>query len=177
MTKFTLPKWRVGVGATAIDTVRNYVGEEPDGFAVYSRNRDSGILVNSNYDCILSDLLCKAKELNADNAVYIHSFSHWGFGWGETIVILSGSPQKLIDYAEIILVQLRDYPIYDDSDFSQREDNACHKYWDEAGAREHMRIARLAGEKEPLRFSRMSFRSLCTDSGNVYNYLRDIVTG
>ena len=106
---------------------RDYFGFNPEGdYLIYTRHRDSCILENSNYECIFKAL----QEKDPDNFVYDFRAHHFAVGWVEYILITQNAPKDLLNYACEILSALSDYPVFDESDFSERECNYAHEYWD-----------------------------------------------
>lgn len=76
-----------------------------------SRNRDSEILEESNFDAAL-------KILGGESAtVEVHRFGHWGPGWFEIILV---HPDREKDVQEI-QDGLEDYPVLDEDGYSERE--------------------------------------------------------
>ena len=84
-------------------------------------NRDSDCLTEYNYHAAL-----KRLGGEGDN-VQVHEFGHWACGWYKLILVRPGSPAEAI--ANEIESALEDYPILDESDFSEREDTAAQEIW------------------------------------------------
>lgn len=94
----------------------SYCGPEyPDYYKFLGRGRDSDILANSNFECALEQLGGETKR----NVIVMRA-SHWACGWVEQILIHKSAKKKL-EIAESIAEALADYPVLDDSDFSERE--------------------------------------------------------
>lgn len=92
--------------------------------APVSQTRDSEPLEQSNYAMALESF----AEVDPDGDDYEeHRFGHWGPGWFEIIIVRPGS--KCADVAEEIACALEDYPVLDESDFSQRELDAAQETW------------------------------------------------
>jgi hypothetical protein len=106
----------------------SYMGEVyPDYFVFLGRHRDSDLLSNCNFDVALEQL---GGEQGDD--VIIARASHWAVGWVESILILATAPQlKLADELAGALV---DYPVLDDSAFSDAEDEERTEMWDSHGS-------------------------------------------
>ena len=96
--------------------------------APIGRNRDSGILAESNFDAFLDAMGGESETLE------IHRFGHWGCGWFE-IVLVHPDREDEVDEIEGALA---DYPVLDDSDYSEREWEAITDYWEGMGARDRM---------------------------------------
>jgi hypothetical protein len=83
------------------------------------RTRDSGPLDESNFASAL-------KSLGGESdTIEVHRFGHWGPGWFE-IILLHPSRERDGDEIEGALA---DYPVLDDSDHSEREQEAANETW------------------------------------------------
>lgn len=107
-------------------------------FVFLSRTRDSDILTESNFDCGLNVIGGESDTIK------IVRESHWACGWIEWIAIHE-SDEKALSEADEILCALSDYPILDESDFSEREWNAAQEYWAELPLSERVDLCRKAG--------------------------------
>lgn len=86
------------------------------------QTRDSGPLDQSNFTTFL-------KVLGGESeTVEVHRFGHWGPGWFE-IIIIDPTDATAFDAAYDCARALEDYPVLDDSDFSQREHDAATESW------------------------------------------------
>lgn len=92
--------------------------------APVSRNRDSGVLTESNWEAQLATLDHVGAEYE------IHRWGHWGPGWFEICLIHPDHAQVV----EELEASLMDYPILDESDYCNREHEAVQKHWN------HMRL-------------------------------------
>ena len=99
----------------------NYFGAEwPNYFGSgVGQSRDSDALERSNFACMLAALGGESET------VRVIQESHWAVGWVEWIAIHE-SDAKALQIADEIVEALQDYPVIDESDFSERE-------WTEAG--------------------------------------------
>lgn len=108
----------------------SYMGYNPEGeYCIVSRHRDSSVLGISNYERIKEDVERLAESLNSRDSVYSWQASHWGVGWIEYLMLKEDSPQELKDFVSDILIGLDEYPVYDESDFSDREWNQAESVW------------------------------------------------
>ena len=99
---------------------QNYMGTRLDDyFVLITRNRDSGVLEESNWRSIIKHL----KKVKAHYKIV--SFNHWAVGWIEEILI-KDSWKKSILIGNEIQEKLENYPVFNDEDFSDLE-------WDKAG--------------------------------------------
>ena len=87
------------------------------------RTRDSEVLEESNFHSALRMLGGESEEIQ------VHRFGHWGPGWFELILINPNAEDK-VKIAEEIESALADYPILDEMDFSEREEEACCELWE-----------------------------------------------
>jgi hypothetical protein len=110
--------WRAHMDKSqGLDGWGNYSGgmERADWVVVpVGRNRNSEILQESNFDVALERLGGESKN------VEIHRFGHWGCGWFE-LILVNPKSKKHVKIALEIKNDLDDYPVLDDSDFSERE--------------------------------------------------------
>lgn len=113
----------------------------------FGQNRDSDVLERSNYRRLLSDAEGVATAEDGDNAEdasdYIQSvhMSHWLCGWIDQVAVrVLIDPDKGIEVDNITntfkfvaqaCLYLRDeYPIYDESDYSELEFEECEAAFD-----------------------------------------------
>lgn len=87
-----------------------------------SHNRDSDILIESNWACQL------ARLGGESDTVEIHRFGHWGPGWFE-IVIVDPADTSNVESMRQLAHELADYPVMDDSDLSAREEEQYTESW------------------------------------------------
>ncbi len=119
------------------DSKSNYMGENCDNYyVIYSKNRDSEILTEVNFDLILKDLEAleskitnKMEYLVDEPWVDVHRHNHWACGWIEYIFVRKDSPTQLLDLCVDITKALADYPVYSDEAYSDRQYEAMHDYW------------------------------------------------
>ena len=136
----------------------SYGGHSPVGdFLIYSRNRDSSILENVNYDEILRVLReeqekqCEAPEVEGEEYtpwVYDFRASHWGVGWVEYIIVRKEAPEALLTLAGEIFCALSDYPVFSDDLYSEAQHEAICEYWENCGAQEQMEYLIKSGMPE-----------------------------
>ena len=93
----------------------NYIGESYfDYYVLLSRNRDSGLVEESNFQSAL-------KMLNGESdTVKVIRASHWAVGWIE-VILIHESDTKSVDKGNEIEESLESYPILDEDDFYERE--------------------------------------------------------
>ena len=108
---------------SALDSWSNYMGEtEFNGLeVVMTRSRDSDLLTESNWDTALTMLGGES------DSVVIHRFGHWACGWWEALCVTPNTAAYII--GEDIVKSLADYPVLDEEDWSQREDEEAQQVW------------------------------------------------
>lgn len=105
------------------DSRANYVGQSafPGWYCVVTQNRDSDTLTRSNFRSAL-------KTLGGESdTVAVHRFGHWACGWWEALAVQSGTPAFTI--AEGIAEALDNYPVVDESDWSELETEEANQVW------------------------------------------------
>jgi hypothetical protein len=100
--------------------------DNPDNYAiVYTSNRDSGLLTQSNAMAIKSIL----QWFIGHNLILEEYHNHWACGYVEGYAILvytkTGKITKAFKMWYDIKCQLDDYPVLNEDDYSQREYDAC----------------------------------------------------
>ncbi len=105
------------------DSRSNYCGETefPELDALLTQSRDSDVLTRSNFECALEQLGGES------DSVEVHRFGHWACGWWEVIAVKRGTPEYKI--AEDIEASLADYPILNESHYSELEWDEAQEYW------------------------------------------------
>ena len=117
LAEFKLNTWRNSMAKGGMDSFSNYAGPKDEFWADFvilvSQNRDSEILDQSNFQCALEQLGGESKD------VVVGHFGHWACGWFELLLVNPKS--KKIKKAYEIHKSLQNYPVLDESDFSDRE--------------------------------------------------------
>jgi len=117
---------------TGFDSAGAFLPEQSDWLVVPAgQNRDSGELDQSNFAAALALLGGES------DTVQVYRFGHWACGWFEIIIVAPNSPAVAI--AEDIAARLEDYPVLDESDFSDREWTSYAESWDSWAARDFRR--------------------------------------
>lgn len=96
------------------------------------RNRDSDLIAESNFERIYEDAL----KMFGDDYVTIERSSHWACGWVEQIFIKMFHDDGAVTSAGLWMIKTNeslqnDYPLYDDSDYSDRTSEHCSQTLDE----------------------------------------------
>ena len=102
----------------------NYAGAEwPEYYSSgCGQHRDSDALSRSNFICML-----RALGGESDTVRVIRE-GHWAVGWVEWIAIHE-SDSSALETADEIAATLQDYPVVDDSHFSEMEDEEAQQVW------------------------------------------------
>ena len=148
LNTYDLPQWT---------RPEDYGGFNPVGdYVIAVQTRDSDALECSNYRRIFADLIEKAEALGCQDSgidgegeesdmVYDFRAGHWAVGWVETVLICQNAPDELQAMAREILDALADYPIYDESDYSELEWEEVNNYWSSLSVRERVEYIRDNG--------------------------------
>jgi hypothetical protein len=116
----------------------HYFGAEwPNHFSAgVGQHRDSDALARSNFRCML-----RALGGESDTVRVIRE-GHWAVGWVEWIAIHE-SDATALEIADDIAAALADYPVVDESDFSELENEDAQQVWsqcyDDAGRIDYIR--------------------------------------
>jgi hypothetical protein len=104
-------------------------------------NRDTeDCLTLSNWRVMLREL----AEVDPTGQNHeVHRFGHWGPGWFELILVRPGSATA--ERARVISDGLEEYPVADDSDFSDLEHETACRLWRALSYRERSAILAQAG--------------------------------
>jgi hypothetical protein len=142
----------------------NYIGHEwPEWFVVLGRHRDSDILTNSNFECVLKALGGESETIRVIRE------SHWAVGWVEWLGIHESS-EATLDLAESILDGLDGYPVFDEQDYSRRELDAANDFWESLSLRQRVKwYGKYLVSKWEAR------RPLCNVNDRLFDRIRDIV--
>jgi hypothetical protein len=132
-----LPSWG---HPTGFDSAANFIGQVPQGYCIYSQNRDSSILERTNFTVILEQLGGEGEH------VEVVKHSHWACGWIEYIIVDKQAPNSLLDTCVDILRALSDYPVMSDERYSDAQYEAIHEHWENLRMRERIDLCIECGE-------------------------------
>ena len=93
----------------------------PEWLVLIGRNRDSDCLAESNWQSAINALGGEGENVRIDR------MGHWACGWYELLSVLANTPEHKI--AADIESALADYPVLNDSDFSEREHEEAQSTW------------------------------------------------
>ena len=130
-----------------------YGGFSPDGdYLILSRNRDSDLLSESNWNCACKSLGAEAFDSGRDAEafaerpnVYHWRAGHWACGWVEYLMVRADAPDDVQDAAGEIVCSLADYPVLNEDDFSEREFNAACEAWERYNLADRVDLCQRAG--------------------------------
>jgi hypothetical protein len=91
--------------------------------APVSQTRDSGPLDRANFDATLRALGGESET------VEVHRFGHWGPGWFE-IILIDPADEARVKECQEIEDALSDYPVVDESLYSEYEHEECASTWE-----------------------------------------------
>jgi len=142
----------------------DYGGYSPNGAYIFaSVNRDSSLLEQSNWDCI--------NKAFDNEFVITWRAGHWAVGWVEYFGIAENAPDEMIIEAAEIVAALADYPILDESDYSERQYEAVQEYWENESIRYRLEIFKDSGAAEEGQSVFCIRRDYC--EGRVFDWLFD----
>jgi hypothetical protein len=124
---------------TGFDSNANFIGYKPTGYVIYSRNRDSSILEETNFAAILKDLGGEG------DLVRVVRHGHWACGWIEYITVDDTAPASLLDQCVDIVRALSDYPVYSDDLYSEAQWEAIAEHWERSNLRDRVKYCKEAG--------------------------------
>lgn len=124
---------------TGFDSMENFIGFKPTGYVIYSRNRDSSILEETNFVAILDDLGGEG------DLVRVIRHGHWACGWIEYITVDDTAPDTLLDQCVEIARALADYPVYSDDRYSEAQWKAITDHWERSNLRDRVDYCRDVG--------------------------------
>ena len=117
----------------------SYFGAEwPEYFVFLCQNRDSSALERSNFECGLEALGGESET------VQVVRERHWAVGWVEWIAIHESDTEAL-DAADEMLCAISDYPVLDESHFSELENEEAENYWQQMPIKYRVELCQEAG--------------------------------
>ena len=117
----------------------SYFGETwPDYFVFLGQSRESDALDRSNFECGLNALGGESET------IHVVRESHWAVGWVEWIAIHESDTESL-QKADEMLCSLSDYPILDESHFSELEYSEAENQWQQMPIKYRVELCQDAG--------------------------------
>lgn len=107
-----------------------YMGFSPDGdYLIYSKNRDSSLLEVSNFERIEQELEKLEKPEN-EKMVYTFRASCSMVGYIDYLLVSKDADNDLLTLAGEIICAISDYPVFDESHYSELQYNTVFEYWE-----------------------------------------------
>jgi hypothetical protein len=117
----------------------SYCGAEWHEYFVFlSQSRDSDALTRSNFECGLNALGGES------DTVQVVREGHWAVGWVEWIAIHESDTENL-QKADEMLCALSDYPVLDESHFSELEHSEAESQWQQMPIKWRVELCQEAG--------------------------------
>jgi hypothetical protein len=132
-----------------------------------AHNRDSEPLEESNFRSYLKALGDESKN------VEVHRFGHWGPGWFEIIIINPDDP-KIVAIAESIEAALADYPVVDEDDFSELENEVATEIWKNCYD-ERQRIKYIRKNRSQFDFRNLGDLRGCVKGEHFCGYASELI--
>ena len=112
---------------TSFDSSENYIGEKKGDLKDWlvcniGKNRDSGLLDQSNFDSFLKELSVEPEGKNWK----VLRFGHWACGWYEIVLVKPNT--KSFELADNLLEQIKDYPVLNEEHHSSLESEALEDF-------------------------------------------------
>ena len=109
-------------------------------YFVISRNRDSDLLGQSNFECALQELGGESET------VEVVRFGHWGYGWIEYLLTDERHGEKVQEIEK----RLANYPLLNEEDYTERVTNYQFQTTLDAIRVWHDALTRIQEEDEKL---------------------------
>lgn len=153
---------------SSFDSRENYIGSTPESswLLVYTHNRDSDLLTESNWDSIL-----KALGGESDD-VWINRVGHWAVGWVEYLCVRENSDKQQL--AEELHDSLYDYPVINEEDYCQREHDEAQRVWANC-YNEHERIEYIRKYRSQFEFHNWQDLMECVRGKHFCGYESDLI--
>lgn len=123
-----------------------------DYYVVLGQHRDSDRVTRSNFAVAKAELEAiedKYPEWNKaddEGRMLVNPYEgHWAVGHVEWLGIHKDSPEELIEAADNILDRIENYPILDESHYSDLEWNEANDYWESESVSSRIQWLKNAG--------------------------------
>lgn len=154
---------------------RNRPEKNEDDYAiVYLSNRDSGCLGKSNEAAILKSL---AKADPKHRTWHTESHGHWAVGHVDGVVIrvrCRGKVTKAFKALHECAMALANYPVLDESDFSERETEEADRVWSNCYSTKD-RIEYIRDNREQFEFRCFSDMLACARGKFFAGYASELI--
>lgn len=161
-----LERWSAD-GPTPFDSAANYAGADLSAFyiAPVSVTRDSLLLERVNWQVVTADL----ERISQHDETGSHCMGHWACGWYE-IFLIHADDAAALQAADEWACSLAEYPVADESAWSEAEWEAVTDYWERCGLSERMEAL------DRCSLSLFAARRDCLPddpTGSLYQYLAE----
>lgn len=151
----------------------NYIGELwPNHYSAgVGQSRDSSCLEQSNFAIMLSRLGGESETITVVRE------SHWAVGWVEWIAIEadeSDESNAALAIADEICEKLKDYPILDEDDFFEREQEEADSIW-KSCYDAFERIAYIRKYRDQFDFSDLADMLNCVRGEHFIGYASELI--
>lgn len=151
---------------------RNYAGADwSNWYIAYTKTRDASVLSESNWDEMKKALQPLSNDITEDGdelpSVYVMTTSHWAVGYIEWLLVHK-SNEVALQKADELAERLKDYPVLNEEDFSEREWNYICESWENASVKERVDLCKSAG----ISIFAARHDTLPEDSDYIYERLR-----
>lgn len=136
-----LERWSAD-SPTAWDSAANYAGADLSDFYVapVSVTRDSQLLERVNWQVVTAGL----ERVSQHDETGTVSMGHWACGWYK-IFLIHSEDSAALEAADQWACSLADYPVADDSAWSEAELEAVAKFWERCSVSERMEVLKFCG--------------------------------
>lgn len=160
---------KVMMNPSGWDSRANYMGDVPgdEWLVVMDWNRDSDILSESNRAEALAMLGGEGDD------VHIFRLGHWACGWIEYLCVKAGSDKEAI--GDDIRDQLDAYPVLNEDDYSERQDEEANRIWTEC-YNDHERLAYVREHRNQFEFHNYADLISCVRGKYFAGYASELVS-
>lgn len=148
----------------------NYMGHDWTGWHyVIGKHRDSGCLDRSNYAEV-----CKRLDawLNVDGSgVSEMRCGHWAVGHTEEIMISRDAPAEAVAIVADLLNRLADYPVLNESLYTDYQTEYAESNWDCMSERERVEILTKLRFENAEEKAKQDYPPSQDDDGRLWEYL------
>ena len=117
----------------------SYMGAQwPEYFVFLSQSRDADALTRSNFECGLESLGGESET------IIVVRERHWAVGWIEWIAVHESDADAILK-AEDMLCALSDYPVLNESHFSELEHSEAENQWQQMPIKYRVELCQEAG--------------------------------
>lgn len=148
----------------------SYYGRTWEGWHyVIGKHRDSGCLDQSNYAFVQEKL---SAWLNVEGSgVEENLCRHWAVGHTEEIMISRDAPMEAVEIVADILRRLHDYPVLDESHYTDLQTECADSTWENMSENERLEILTKYGFENTEEKAKQNYMPQGDDNGYLWEYL------